>query len=164
MFGTGEMLLMVVVLLALVFGGVHIAVALGGTAMLGIYLMTGDFQVVATFVGSTAYEAVRDYVFAVIPLFMLMGAIAVQGGLAKALFDFANAVLGRFRGGMAMAGVLACAAFGSISSGRSAKMKYEPAISSISVLARSFRLGIARSNCARVVSFSLAFSAGPSGT
>ena len=51
MFGTGEMLLLVAVLLALVFSGVHIAVSLGCAAMLGIYLMTGDFQVVATFVG-----------------------------------------------------------------------------------------------------------------
>jgi C4-dicarboxylate transporter, DctM subunit len=55
------------------------------------------------------------YDLSVIPLFMLMGAFAVQGGLSKALFDFANALLGRFKGGMAMAGVLACAAFGSIS-------------------------------------------------
>jgi hypothetical protein len=52
---------------------------------------------------------------AVIPLFILRGAFAVHGGLSKALFDFANGLLGRFRGGMAMAGVLACAAFGSIS-------------------------------------------------
>jgi tripartite ATP-independent transporter DctM subunit len=51
----------------------------------------------------------------VIPLFMLMGAFAVHGGLSRALFDFANALLGRFKGGMAMAAVLACAAFGSIS-------------------------------------------------
>ena len=55
------------------------------------------------------------YDLSVIPLFMLMGAFAMHGGLSKALFDFANALLGRFRGGMAMAGMLACAAFGSIS-------------------------------------------------
>jgi tripartite ATP-independent transporter DctM subunit len=46
---------------------------------------------------------------------MLMGAFAVQSGLSKALFGFANGLLGRFRGGMAMAGILASAAFGSIS-------------------------------------------------
>lgn len=61
------------------------------------------------------YGRVSVYDLSVIPLFMLMGAFAVNGGLSKALFDFANALLGRFRGGMAMAGVLACAAFGSIS-------------------------------------------------
>ena len=57
MFGTTEMLILVAVLLALVFAGVHIAVALGAAAMLGIYLMTGDVVVVADFLGSTAYEA-----------------------------------------------------------------------------------------------------------
>ena len=73
MFGHSDMILIVVVLLALVFAGVHIAIALGVTAAIGIYLMLGDIEVVRTFVANTAYEALRDYVFAVIPLFMLMG-------------------------------------------------------------------------------------------
>jgi len=50
----------------------------------------------------------------VIPLFILMGQFATQGGLSKALFGLANALIGHLRGGMAMASVLACAAFGSI--------------------------------------------------
>ena len=83
MFGTGEMLVLVVVLLALVFGGVHIAVALGFAAVLGIYLMTGRLRRWwRSFLASTAYEAVRDYVFAVIPLFMLMGEFLAKCGAA----------------------------------------------------------------------------------
>ena len=111
MFGTGEMLLMVVVLLALVFSGVHIAVALGGTAMLGIYLMTGDFQVVATFVGGTAYEAVRDYVFAVIPLFMLMGEFLAKCGAATDLFSLCNRLTRIVPGRLAVATVISNAVF-----------------------------------------------------
>ena len=111
MFGTGEMLLMVVVLLALVFSGVHIAVALGGTAMLGIWLMTGDFQVVATFVGSTAYEAVRDYVFAVIPLFMLMGEFLAKCGAATDLFSLFNRLTRIVPGRLAVATVISNAVF-----------------------------------------------------
>jgi len=110
-FGTGEMLLMVVVLLALVFSGVHIAVALGGTAMLGIWLMTGDFQVVAKFVGSTAYEAVRDYVFAVIPLFMLMGEFLAKCGAAKDLFSLFNRLTRIVPGRLAVATVVSNAVF-----------------------------------------------------
>jgi len=110
-FGTGEMLLMVVVLLALVFSGVHIAVALGGTAMLGIWLMTGDFQVVASFVGSTAYEAVRDYVFAVIPLFMLMGEFLAKCGAAKDLFSLFNRLTRIVPGRLAVATVVSNAVF-----------------------------------------------------
>ncbi len=111
MFGTGEMLLMVTVLLALVFSGVHIAVALGGTAMLGIYLMTGDFQVVATFVGGTAYEAVRDYIFAVIPLFMLMGEFLAKCGAATDLFSLFNRLTRIVPGRLAVATVISNAVF-----------------------------------------------------
>jgi C4-dicarboxylate transporter DctM subunit len=50
----------------------------------------------------------------VIPLFILMGNFATQGGISRALFEFAAAVMGRFKGGLAMAAVLACAAFGAI--------------------------------------------------
>ena len=102
---------MVVVLLALVFSGVHIAVALGGTAMLGIWLMTGDFQVVASFVGSTAYEAVRDYVFAVIPLFMLMGEFLAKCGAAKDLFSLFNRLTRIVPGRLAVATVVSNAVF-----------------------------------------------------
>jgi C4-dicarboxylate transporter DctM subunit len=111
MFGTGEMLLLVAVLLALVFSGVHIAVALGCAAMMGIYLMTGDFQVVASFVGSTAYEAVRDYIFAVIPLFMLMGEFLAKCGAATDLFSLFNRLTRIVPGRLAVATVISNAVF-----------------------------------------------------
>jgi tripartite ATP-independent transporter DctM subunit len=80
----------VAAVLVLVFGGVHIAIALGVTAALGIYLMTGDMEVVRSFVANTAYEALRDYVFAVIPLFMLMGDFVAKCGAARDLYTLAN--------------------------------------------------------------------------
>jgi C4-dicarboxylate transporter, DctM subunit len=43
-----------------------------------------------------------------------MGQFATQGGLSRALFKFANALLGGFKGGMAMSAVVACAAFGAV--------------------------------------------------
>jgi C4-dicarboxylate transporter DctM subunit len=111
MFGTGEMLLLVAVLLTLVFSGVHIAVSLGCAAMLGIYLMTGDLQVVASFVGSTAYEAVRDYIFAVIPLFMLMGEFLAKCGAATDLFSLFNRLTRIVPGRLAVATVISNAVF-----------------------------------------------------
>ncbi len=85
-----DMIAIVVVVLALVFGGVHIAVALGITAVLGVYLMLGDMEIVRTFVANTAYEALRDYVFAVIPLFMLMGDFLAKCGAARDLYALAH--------------------------------------------------------------------------
>lgn len=93
---------------------VPIAIAMFVPGALGYVALSGWDPLLAHLKGAV-YGRVSVYDLSVIPLFMLMGGLAVQGGLARALFDFANALLGRFRGGMAMAGVLACAAFGSIS-------------------------------------------------
>lgn len=93
---------------------VPIAIAMFVPGALGYLALSGWLPLLSHLKGAV-YGRVSVYDLSVIPLFMLMGGLAVQGGLAKALFDFANALLGRFRGGMAMAGVLACAAFGSIS-------------------------------------------------
>jgi C4-dicarboxylate transporter, DctM subunit len=93
---------------------VPIAIAMFVPGAFGYLALSGWLPLLAHLKGAV-YGRVSVYDLSVIPLFMLMGAMAVQGGLARALFDFANAVLGRFKGGMAMAGVLACAAFGSIS-------------------------------------------------
>ena len=93
---------------------VPIAIAMFVPGALGYMVLAGWLPLLSHLKGAV-YGRVSVYDLSVIPLFMLMGAFAVQGGLSKALFDFANALLGRFKGGMAMAGVLACAAFGSIS-------------------------------------------------
>jgi len=85
-----DMIAIVVVVLTLVFAGVHIAIALGITAVLGVYLMLGDIEIVRTFVANTAYEALRDYVFAVIPLFMLMGDFLAKCGAARDLYALAH--------------------------------------------------------------------------
>ena len=93
---------------------VPIAIAMFVPGAVGYVVLSGWSPLLAHLKGAV-YGRLSVYDLSVIPLFMLMGAFAVQGGLSRALFDFANAVLGRFRGGMAMAAVLACAAFGSIS-------------------------------------------------
>ena len=57
MLGHFDMIAIIVVLLGIVFAGVHIAIALGITAALGLYLMTSDVEVVRTFVANTASGA-----------------------------------------------------------------------------------------------------------
>jgi tripartite ATP-independent transporter DctM subunit len=60
------------------------------------------------------YARFSVYDLSVIPLFLLMGQFATQGGLSRALFQAAASFVGHFRGGLAMAAILACAAFGAI--------------------------------------------------
>ncbi|MGZ8210463.1 MAG: TRAP transporter large permease [Burkholderiales bacterium] len=111
MFGLGDMWILIGVLLVVVCLGVHVAVALGITAVLGIYLMTREFHTVYTFIGGTAYEALRDYVFAVIPLFMLMGEFLGKCGAAGDLYALVNRLTRRIPGRLAIATVLANAVF-----------------------------------------------------
>ena len=90
MFNATDMLILVSVLLGLVFCGFHIAVSLGVTSLLGIHLVNGDMETVQRFSANTAYEALRDHVFAVIPLFMLMGEFLAKCGAARDLFTLVN--------------------------------------------------------------------------
>ncbi len=102
MFDSTDLIILVGSLLVIVFAGVHIAIALGVTSVLGIYLMTDDIEVARNFVGNTAYEALRDYVFAVIPLFMLMGEFLAKCGAAKDMFALMNKATGFLRGRLAV--------------------------------------------------------------
>lgn len=90
MYDVTDMMLLISTLLVLVFSGIHIAVALGLASMLGIYLLTQDFSTMLSFVSNTGYEALRDYIFAVIPLFMLMGEFLAKCGAASDLFTLIN--------------------------------------------------------------------------
>jgi tripartite ATP-independent transporter DctM subunit len=111
MFDVNTAIVLILSLLALVALGTHIAIALGITSALGIYFVTGDMRVVATMLGSTAYEALRDYVFAVIPLFMLMGEFISRSGAVTDVYRGINRALKRLPGRLAIATVLGNALF-----------------------------------------------------
>jgi C4-dicarboxylate transporter, DctM subunit len=64
--------------------------------------------------GSVPYDLASAYSLSVVPLFLLMGAVASRGIMAQELFDAANAVFSGFRGALANATTGACALFGGI--------------------------------------------------
>lgn len=78
------------------------------------YIIQTGWSPFLSFMNSMAYARFASYDLSVIPLFILMGQFATQGGISKALFAFTAGVMGRFQGGLAMAAVLASAAFGAI--------------------------------------------------
>ena len=90
-----------------------IAIAMFTAGCIG-YVTQAGWSPLANFLNSQAFARFASYDLSVIPLFILMGHFATQGGISKALFRFASAVMGRFKGGLAMAAVLASAAFGAI--------------------------------------------------
>jgi C4-dicarboxylate transporter DctM subunit len=107
--------LLIACLIALVAIGVHIAIALGMTSALGIFLVTGSdiyaFRTVQTMLAATAYEAIRDYVFAVIPLFLLMGEFISKSGTVTDVYRGINRMLRRLPGRLAIATVFGNALF-----------------------------------------------------
>ncbi len=115
MFDANVAILLVVCLVALVAIGVHIAIALGMTSALGIFMVTGAdsyaFHSVQTMLAATAYEAIRAYVFAVIPLFMLMGEFIGKSGTVTDVYRGINRLLHRLPGRLAIATVLGNALF-----------------------------------------------------
>eukprot|EP01136_Pigoraptor_vietnamica_P042260 Opistho-1_new@1502 len=92
---------------------VPIAAAMFIPGALGYALMTSDMALLNLLKGS-AVARLSVYDLSVIPLFLLMGQFATQGGLSRALFQAAAAFVGHVRGGLAMAAIMAAAAFGAV--------------------------------------------------
>ena len=104
-------LVMVITLLM----GVPIAFSLAAAGVVGIYLHTGDWNVVLRVIGTTPFSTVADYVLTTIPMFILMAYFAASGGLARDLYTAGAHWLSRVRGGLAIATVFACGIFGAMS-------------------------------------------------
>jgi C4-dicarboxylate transporter DctM subunit len=103
----------VVLLLALILFRVPIAVALAASGLLGYAAIDGWPSALRMF-GSVPYQLASAYSLSVIPLFILMGAVAARGKMATELFQACNAVFSGIRGALANATIGACALFGAI--------------------------------------------------
>src|SRR5204862_6206593 len=96
-------------------GVVPIAVALAGSGMLVIWLITGDLAKVLNIVGLVPFSTIADYQLTTIPMFILMAYFSASSGLARDLYAAAAAWLSHIRGGLAIATVFACGIFGAMS-------------------------------------------------
>jgi len=103
-----------VLLLILVFLGVHIAVALGAASALGVYLLLGSTDIALSVLSGTAYEALRKDIFIVIPLFVLMGAFVSRSGAAKDIYTISNRAFRKIPGCLAVATVSGNSVFAAI--------------------------------------------------
>ena len=111
---TNLALISVGLVFVLIIIGVHIGVTLAAVSVLTIWFITGKFTVAISLLQTTAYSAVMDYVFAVVPLFVLMGLFSTLSGATRELFTSAQVFLGRVRGGIGIATVFANAVFAAI--------------------------------------------------
>ncbi len=100
-------------LVALIAIRLPIAYAMIVVGGVGVALLNGP-TVILSQLKDLAYGQFSIYDLSVVPLFVLMGAIASRSGLSADLFRAANAWLGWMRGGVAMSAVAACAGFGAV--------------------------------------------------
>jgi C4-dicarboxylate transporter, DctM subunit len=102
-----------VVMLLFIAIRMPVGLAMLVTGSLG-YMYLAGWTPFLNYMKSTPYYLFSNYTLSVIPLFILMGALAERSGLSTKLFNAAASILGHLRGGMAMAVIGACAAFGAI--------------------------------------------------
>ena len=98
--------------LALLFIGVPVGVALGLSSILFVAFFSHDSL---SSVAIQLFGAGQNYTLLAIPFFILASAFMSTGGVAKRLINFAIASVGHFQGGLAMASVLACMMFAALS-------------------------------------------------
>ena len=107
-------LLSVALILVLIYGGLYIPVALGLVSFIGVWIIRGNVDVPINLLALAAADSVSHYFFAVVPLFALMGLLVSQAGLGRDVYEVANGVFRRLRGGLGIATVAANAVFAAV--------------------------------------------------
>jgi C4-dicarboxylate transporter DctM subunit len=92
---------------------VPVGVAMGIVGIAGFGL-TIDWIPAFNLVAQTPIRYATDETMGLVPMFILMGAFALHGGLGRELFDASNKLIGHRRGGLAVAAIWACAGFAAI--------------------------------------------------
>ena len=107
-------LLSVVAMLVLIYLGMHIAVTLALISFVGAWVIKGNMIVAVNLLWISAHQTVNSFVFAVIPLFVLMGFLVSAAGMGRDAYDIGQMMLRRVLGGLGMATVVANAIFAAI--------------------------------------------------
>ncbi len=102
-----------VIFFGLMFLRLHVGLTLMVAGFVG-FCLTRGLPAAKTTLATTVFEVASSPILVVIPLFVVMGVIAGQGGVVRAAFDTFDRWVGHLRGGLAMATVGSCAAFGAV--------------------------------------------------
>ena len=103
----------IIVMLGLLVLGVPIAFSMAVVGIIGTALVAGIPQTLSQIV-LIAWDKGTDFIIVCIPLFIFMGQLTSSTGIASELYEFLQRWLGRLPGGLAIASVCACGAFGAV--------------------------------------------------
>lgn len=105
--GGASLLLMVV----LICSGLQVAVALLLLSLIGVWLIKGSLDTAMSLLAQAAWDSIASYDFGVVPLFVLMGLLVAVAGIGKDVFEVADRMFHRVKGGLGIATVAANAGF-----------------------------------------------------
>ena len=101
-----------VLLLLLMLTGMPISISLGLTVLTFLFTMT---SVPIESVALKLFTGIEKFEIMAIPFFILAGNFLTHGGVARRMINFATSMVGHWHGGLALAGVFACALFAAVS-------------------------------------------------
>ena len=107
-------LLSVLAILVLIYAGLYVPVALGLVSFASVWYLRDSLDAPVYLVTLAASNSLEDYVFGVIPLFVLMGLLVSHSQMGRDIYEVANQLLRKLRGGLGVATVVANAAFAAI--------------------------------------------------
>ena len=100
-----------VICFILIFLRVPIAMAFAATGFVGVWAMRGWGPALSV-IGTVPYTTAKTYVWTVVPLFVLMGYVALHSGLAEEFYNGVRKWIGQFRGGLALTVIAGNTGFG----------------------------------------------------
>jgi len=103
-----------VLMLALIWAGMHVAVVLAVVSFIGVWLIKDDAGIAANLLAQASQDAIASHIFGVVPLFVLTGFLVAHADIGKDAFEVANQLLRRLRGGLGVATVASNAVFAAI--------------------------------------------------
>jgi C4-dicarboxylate transporter DctM subunit len=99
-------------LIALMLTGMPVSISLGLTVLTFLFFMT---KVPIESVALKLFTGIEKFEIMAIPFFVLAGNFLTHGGVARRMINFATSIVGHWHGGLALAGVMACALFAAVS-------------------------------------------------
>lgn len=104
----------VVTMIALLLLRMPIGVAMGSVGILGMMLIYPDTLSGMSMTGLAIHHTGASYIYSVVPMFILMGEIALYSGISSEIFRSAKTCLGHVPGGLCVASVAGCSGFAAI--------------------------------------------------
>ncbi len=106
--------LLILALVVMVLLGMQIAIALISVGFVGIWILRDNIDLAFRLLGMASYNGIADYLFATIPLFVLMGLLVSISNVGRDTFEVAEALLRKTLGGLGVATVAANTVFAAV--------------------------------------------------